>query len=348
METARTLSRDVRIKTIRQRARKDGTTYTVAWTVSGHPHHQSFHQYAPARDLRSDLVHARQAGEWFDPQTGLPHSLFTRWHPDLVVLERSELDRLAAAAERGLDGSKPCGSAATPPDSSALAPTSGDADRPSPVGPPATAPQAPGSWQELATGLPYATEAFSRGDIVIDARRRAEALLADAAQIGFIARREQQRHLVFDTAELDEHAPGWRGAIEPPGDHTSDAYRTLVDFLDARLDDGDLVEEIIWCALTPVTGGSSSSDATEPAVPHLLDPVQVQVSRRIVHTVTLPASRLDRAAPGWRDALADGQFQGDGAEEPEIVAAIEGLVSPHVAYIEPDSVDDFEITHIGI
>jgi hypothetical protein len=97
MDLSRKPSRDVTLKAIRKRARKRGFTYTVAWTVASQGHQRSFHQRTGAQELWFDLERARGAGELFDTETGLPLSVLRRLQPDLVLIDRSELDRLISA-----------------------------------------------------------------------------------------------------------------------------------------------------------------------------------------------------------------------------------------------------------
>jgi hypothetical protein len=72
------------------------------------------------------------------------------------------------------------------------------------------------------------------------------------------------------------------------------------------------------------------------------------VSRRITHQAALPADLLDREVPGWRQALADGDFAGDDADDPRMVEAIGSLVDDRVDLAEPDACDDFEISSMFI
>lgn len=308
MDPDRTLSRDVVIKAVRKRRRKHGTTHSVAWTVDGQPHHRSFHHRIPAHDLRADLLQAQMSGELFDSETGLPRTMLKRHRPDLVIVERSELDRLIAASEPG-----------------------------------AAAPAAD-SWEELFAQVPYAHAAVLRGDDVLDARRRAEALPEDASRIGFIARNEQEYHLVVDVEDLDDQAPGWRSAIDHPSGYRAEDHLELRMLLGEYLGDDEPRAERSWFALAPVA--DDADPGQEPVPTGIADPVHLQVSQRLVHNVTLSAADLDRSAPGWREAASEGHFRGDGAEDPELLRAIEQLVDERINLAEPDAADAFEITDL--
>jgi hypothetical protein len=308
MDPDRTLSRDVVIKAVRKRRRKHGTTHSVSWTVHGRRHHRSFHHRIPAHDLRAELIQARLSGELFDPETGLPLTMLKRHRPDLVIVERCELDRLIA-------DSKPDVSAA-----------------------------APGSWEELFAQVPYAHAAVLRGDDVLDTRRRAESLPEDAARIGFIARNEQEYHLVVDVEDLDDRAPGWRAAIDRPSDYRAKAHLGLRMLLGEYLGDAEPRAERLWFALAPVA--DDADHAHESVSVGIADPVHLQVSQRMVHNVTLSAVDLDRSAPGWREAAAGGHFRGDGVEDLELLRAIERLVDERVNLAEPDAADGFKIADL--